>query len=182
MNAKNSQKEHLIRISELITLRDDILNAERALAGIANKRGFEMGVQERRLRGQNKFEWVHACLNPVSLLTKSLTAVLEHYRKQKTVTPSSKKLLKVTEKLVFWGSVLHGLTKVALATTPIGALLQVADVEASLVLKAMELRKLERIEALAEAMDNFWNASLEFKKLSPVVVGELNREIDRWQS
>ena len=182
MNVRTTQEDSRIQVSELITLRDDIQNAERELAGKANALGYSLDVKERRLRHLKIVSWVQASLNPVSLLTKSLTAVLEQIRGRKTSAPLTRKLVKVTEEMVFWGSVLNGLTKAAAATNPLGAILLVTDVEASLTLKAMELRKLGQIEATEKAMEYFWNASLEFKRISPVVMEELNREIDRWQS
>jgi len=182
MNRRIGQEENRIRVSELITLRDDIQNAEREFAGRANSLGFAMRVTERRLRHIRIVSWVKASLNPVSLLTKSFTAVLEKIRGQKTITLSTKRLIKVTEEVVFWSSVLNGLTKAFTATIPLGALFLVADVEASLTLKAMKLRNLDKIEAIEEAMECFWNASLKYKRLCPVVVEELNYEIDRWLS
>ena len=59
----------------------------------------------------------------------------------------------MTEELVFWSHVLHGLSTAARLTTPIGIVLQGADVEASLVLKAMNIRRLEKIEALEEVLE-----------------------------
>ena len=179
MSGHIEQQQTWARISELVTLRDDVQAAERTFAGKANALGFAMRVPERNRKYLNVVEWVKASLSPISLLTKSFTTVLERLRSSKTTTRTAKKLQKITEQVVFWGGVLNGLTKAMTATTPCGAVLAVANVEASLLLKAMKLRKLDRIEALETAMDYYWNASLEFRRLCPAVVVELNSEIDQ---
>lgn len=180
MNRRSGREQARVQVSELITLRDDIRAAGQMLAGRANALGFAMRVPEHTQRHLRIVGWVKASLSPFSLLTQSFTTVLQRLRETKTTTTTTKRLMKATEELVFWGSVLDGLAKVITATTPLGAAFRAADVAGSLALKAKELSNLDKIAAIQKAMDYYWDAAQRYQRLCPLVVTELNREIDRW--
>ena len=55
---------------------------------------------------------------------------------------------------------------------------KIATKEATHFLETTELRSHAKQEAFRKAMDHYWNASQELQKLCPLVVAELNREID----
>jgi hypothetical protein len=178
MNRYIDQQQTMTKISELVTLRDNLQASARDLAGKANFYGYKMRGLEHNRKYMNIADWVNASLSPFGLLTKSLTTFSDRLRGLKTTTSATRKLLKIMEELVFWGHVLDDLTTAIAATTPWGAVLHTANVEVSLILKATKLRNLEKFDAWKTSMDYFWNTSLEFQRLCPVAVAELNREIN----
>jgi hypothetical protein len=197
MNSKSTQEEHLSRISELKTLHDNIQNAERELAGLANMRGFELrginNLEDNVSRKQSyarKLARIKVYFNPTRLLFKGLKAVLE--RTHLLNTKNARKLFETAEELVCLGYTVYKLPETLSAANPIGLLLQGAEATvggAEFVLNTKIRSKLSILSKLKDkepmmkhTMEQFWNASMEFRRLSPIVLKELNQEIDRWQA
>lgn len=170
MKIHPQNQKRLVRISELVTLRDDLLDTQRMLAGKANAYGFAMRVPENLQKVVQLTEWIKTHLSPVSLLTKLCTSALERLRKMKTTSHWAKKLLLATEAVVFWVKASYDL-----AST--GNILGLAKFSSSLILKAATLLNLSLAEKLQHAMDALWKASLEFHELSFLVIKDIDREV-----
>lgn len=171
MNRQTDQQQILIRISDLVTFRDNLQTLERELAGKANALGFAMRVPEHAQKYINIAEWVKASLNPLSTLVKSWSSLLKRLRGRKKTSQNMKKFLLSVEAILFWSKIAYDLVTTG---TPLG----MANITFSLALKAAQLYSISREEALKKAMDHFWNASIEVRRYCPVVIAELNREID----
>lgn len=170
MNTRPDQNQRSKRIAELV----DTLQAterELALAGKANALGFEVGAWEKRRAFVNRVEWVRAFLNPLSLLNKSFSTLLERGRSRKEMSGRMKSLFLAVEACLFWSSQAN---KVVRAVTPLG----VADVLTSVALKATTIGAHFKEEELTTAMDNLWRRSQQVQRLCPAVIEELNREIE----
>jgi len=109
-------------------------------------------------------------------LTKVFTTGLARLRKKKTTSENVKRLLLATEAVVFWGKMAYDIVK-----TTGAAPLVVADVTASLLLKAAEIRSFNEEEKLKLAMDKYWAAAQDFQRCCPGVIDEINREVQLLQ-
>lgn len=154
----------------MVDLRDTLQSTERELAGTANVLGFEIGAWEKRRGFVNRVEWVRASLNPLSLLNKSFSTLLERGRSRKDMSGRMKRLLLAVEACLFWSSQANKAVRLA---TPLG----VADVLTSVALKATTIGAHFKEEELTKSMDNFWRRSQQVQRLCPAVIEELNREI-----
>jgi hypothetical protein len=172
MESQLDQQERLKQISEWVTLRDDLQFAVQYYAGRANALGFAMRVPERNLRYVKILEWVKACLSPFSLVVKSFTTVLEQLRKMKSTKPNTRRLLTEIEDMLFIGKLAYDIATAG--TTPTGA----AGVAATLMLKTASVLNLEKTERLKRIMDHFWTKSENLQRHYPLVLVELDSEID----
>lgn len=172
MNSNIEQQKRLVRISHLVTKRDDLMDSIRHYHGLSNAFGFRVTATERTSRTINRTEWVLASLSPVGLLMKSLVKILESARNANYTSPRSKRLVLAVEAMVFWG-------KVAFDVASTGTVVGFFKTSGALMLKALELQNRSDEEVFRLVMDGFYQAALEFEAEARFLVYELTREINR---
>jgi hypothetical protein len=167
-----SQEERYQRISQLITLRDNLLEMERELAGRANYHGFRMHVPETVNAGAHKIAFAKACMSPKGILKYQLGKILEHWRKQNRTSAKHKRLLLAVEAMFFWADVAY-----QLATTVGLPYIKLAGVSTDLTLKATQLLSQSRAAAIQMSMDHFWSESQHFRRMHRTIIKEVDNEI-----
>lgn len=168
-----SQEERYQRISQLITLRDNLLEMERELAGRANYHGFRMHVPETVNAGAHKIAFAKACMSPTGILKYQLGKVLEHWRKQNRTSAKHKRLLLAVEAMFFWADVAY-----QLATTVGLPYIKLAGVSTDITLKAAQILSQGRAEAIEMSMEKFWSEAKYYRRMHASIIKELDSEIN----
>lgn len=160
------------KISERISLRDDLLGFERELAGKANSYGLQMHLPEKFDAAAVKIDFVKSCMSPKSLLKHKLNQLLEGLRTRKTTSDRGKQILLSVEAMTFWGDLAYELA------TSVGApYAKLAGASADLILKATHILSRDKSAALQKTMDQFWSEAQQFRRMHTHAVNEIDREI-----